>query len=153
MRAALAGAVLALATLAVAGCASVSGSGSHGPGVMVTVTVTATRTVIRYYRKHHHPPAAAPTPAPATSPAAPAVSLGCKILRQGSGAEEFNVTTVGGGTYSGAISVSFYDYAGSGDVFPGATVYGATPVGSWQPVPAADIGGSAEPSGCIASVG
>lgn len=152
---ALAGAVLALGGLLAAGCAAAtrpSTSQARPARVVVTVTVTETRTVIRY-RKHHHPPAAAPTPAPATSPAAPAVSLGCKILRQGSGAEEFNVTTVGGGTYSGAISVSFYDYAGSGDVFPGTTVYGATPVGSWQPVPAADIGGSAEPSGCIASVG
>jgi hypothetical protein len=55
--------------------------------------------------------------------------------------------------HSGSIYVSFYDYAGSGDVFPGTTVNGATPVGAWYPVPTADIGASAEPSGCTASAG
>jgi Protein kinase domain len=85
---------------------------------------------------------------PAT--AAPAFALGCKVLQTGT-SEEFNVSTVGGGTYNGAINVSFYDYPGSGDIFPGTTVYGATPVGTWRPVPAADIGASAEPSGCIAT--
>jgi len=142
-------AVAAAAALALAACATGATpsayQASHRPAVRATVTVTATatKTVIRY-RKHHHP-------SPAPAPASPAVSFGCKVLLTGNGGEEFNVTTIGGGTYSGPISVSFYDYPGSGDVFPGTTVYGATPVGNWQPVPAADIGASAEPAGCIAS--
>lgn len=103
----------------------------------------ATRMVTRY----HHRPRSSPPPAPS----APAVSLGCKVLQTGSGGEEFNVTTVGGGSYSGAINVSFYGPAGSGEVFPGTSVQGATPVGHWYPVPAADIGASAEPVGCVAS--
>ena len=89
--------------------------------------------------------------APSSSPA-PAVSFGCKVL-QSNTSEEFNVTTVGGGSYQGTVYISFYDYAGSGDVFPGTAVNGATPVGAWRQVPAADIGASAEPSGCIASAG
>jgi hypothetical protein len=116
------------------------------PRVTVTVTVTATNTVIRY-RHHRHPrPLASP------SPSVPAVSFGCKVLRTGTG-EEFNVATVGGSSYSGTVYVSFYDYAGSGHVFPGTTVNGATSVGAWYPLPAADIGASAEPSGCTASAG
>ena len=98
----------------------------------------------------------APSPKPSTtaspSPPAPAISFACKILRTNTG-EQFNVTTVGGGSYNGTIYVSFYDYAGSGHVFPETTVHGATPVGTWRPVPAADIGASAEPSGCTASAG
>lgn len=80
--------------------------------------------------KHHTAP---------TSPAAPgpAVAFGCKILQTGPGQLEFNVTTTGGGSYYGTVYVSFYDYAGSGDTFPPTSVQGATPVGSWQPVPAA----------------
>ncbi len=86
--------------------------------------------------------------------AVPVVAFGCKILQTGSGGqEEFNVTTTGGSTYYGTVYVSFYDYPGSGDTFPPTSVQGATPVGSWQPVPAGDIGASAEPSGCIASAG
>jgi len=91
-----------------------------------------------------------PLASPGTPAPAPAIAFGCKVLQTGA-SEEFSVTTVGGGTYSGAINVSFYDYAGSGDVFPGTSVYGATPVGTWRPVPAADIGASAEPSGCTAT--
>jgi hypothetical protein len=89
---------------------------------------------------------------PLAPPAAgtPAIAFGCKVLQTGT-SEEFNVSTVGGGTYNGAINVSFYDYAGSGHIFPGTNVYGATPVGTWRPVPTADIGASAEPSGCIAA--
>jgi hypothetical protein len=87
-----------------------------------------------------------------SSSVAPAVSFGCKILRIGT-SEEFNVTTVGGGNYQGTVYISFYDYSGSGDVFPNTTVNGTTPVGAWRQVPAADIGASAEPSGCIASAG
>ena len=81
------------------------------------------------------------------------MAFGCNIRQTGAGQEEFNVTTTGGGTYSGTVDVSFYDYPGSGHIFPPTTVQGATPVGSWPPVPAADIGASAEPSGCIASAG
>ena len=92
-------------------------------------------------------------PPPPASPAAPAVAFGCNVLQTGAGQEEFNVTTTGGGTYSGTVNVSFYDYPGSGHIFPPTSVQGATPAGSWQPVPAADIGASAEPSGCIASAG
>jgi hypothetical protein len=91
-----------------------------------------------------------PLASPGTSAPAPAIAFGCKVLQTGA-SEEFNVTTVGGSTYNGAINVSFYDYAGSGDIFPGTTVYGTTPAGTWRPVPAADIGASAEPSGCIAT--
>jgi hypothetical protein len=109
-------------------------------------TVTDTRTVyrVRHRKKHHAAPA---------SPAAagPAVAFGCKILQTGPGQLEFNVTTTGGSSYYGTVYVSFYDYAGSGDTFPPTSVQGATPVGSWQPVPAADIGASAEPTGCVAS--
>ena len=81
------------------------------------------------------------------------MAFGCKVLQSGSGQEEFNVTTTGGATYSGTVNVSFYDYPGSGHIFPPTSVQGAAPVGAWQPVPAADIGASARPSGCIASAG
>src|SRR5262245_19144740 len=81
----------------------------------------------------------------------PAVTFGCKVLQTGGRQLEFNVTTTGGGSYAGTVYVSYYDYPGSGHIFPSTTVQGATPVGSWQPVPAADIGASAEPSGCSAS--
>lgn len=112
-------------------------------------TVTRTRTRVVYKVRHRHHPA----PAPAASPSAPAaVALGCKVLQTGGGGEEFSVTT-NGGTYSGTVSVSFYGPAGSGQVFPGTSVQGATVGGSWQPVPADDIGASAEPIGCIASAG
>jgi hypothetical protein len=97
------------------------------------------------------PPPPGTTAEPSASPV-PVVSFGCKVLQTNTG-EEFNVTTVGGGSYSGTVYVSFHDYAGSGDVFPGTTVVGATPVGAWHQMPAADIGASAEPSGCTASTG
>jgi hypothetical protein len=113
------------------------------PGPTVTKTRTHTRVV---YRTRHPKPAPSPTSAPVT------VSFGCKILASGS-SEEFNVNTVGGGSYSGSINVSFYGPTGSGQVFPGTTVQGATPVGTWRPVPSADIGASARPVGCVASAG
>ena len=95
------------------------------------------------------------TPGTGTSPSgarsAPAVRLGCKILEVGNG-EMFNVHTVGGGTYHGTVHVSFYGYPGSGFIFPGTTVKGAVPGGIWRQVPAADIGASAEPYSCAASV-
>ena len=144
-----AGAFAAMATLAGCGHATASGTAARKPQpkVTVTVTVTATKTVIRYRRHPHHRGVATPSAAPA-----PAVSFGCKVLQTNTG-EEFNVTTVGGGSYSGTIYVSFYDYVGSGDVFPGTTVDDATPVGTWYPVPAAGIGASAEQTGCTASAG
>ena len=117
--------------------------GTATPGVRVKVDVRVSahgqKRSIRVWFTPRQPP---PPPA---SPAAPVVALGCNVLQTGAGQEELNVTTTGGGTYSGAVNVSFYDYPGSGHIFP--------PVGSWQPVPAADIGASAEPSGCSASAG
>jgi hypothetical protein len=91
------------------------------------------------------------TAEPPASPA-PAARLPCKILQTSTG-EEFNVTTVGGGSYRGTVYVSFYGQAGSGDVFPNTTVNGATAAGSWHNLPAADIGASAEPFTCAASAG
>jgi hypothetical protein len=122
------------------------------PGARVKVDVQVSaygqkRTTRVWFTPRQPPP-------PPASPAAPAVAFGCSVLQTGAGGqEEFNVTTTGGGSYSGTVNVSFYDYPGSGHIFPPATVQGATPAGSWQPVPAADIGASAEPSGCIASAG
>lgn len=123
-----------------------------------TKTVTATRTVTITPKPPRTPaPAtqAAPQapPAPAGPPAVPAFS--CKVLTgNGTGGDlEFGVTTTGGGTYSGTISVSFYDYPGSGHIFPPAAVDGAGPGPNWQPVPAADVGASAAPMGCTASAG
>ncbi len=141
------------AMMALAGCSNAAASATPTlkpqpkVTVTVTVTVTATTTIIRYRPRHRHRAVVTPSAAPA-----PAVSFGCKVLQTNTG-EEFNVTTVGGGSYSGPIYVSFYDYAGSGDVFPGTSVNGATPGGTWRPVPAADMGASAEPTGCTASGG
>jgi len=91
------------------------------------------------------------TAQPRSSPV-PAATLACKVLQAG-GSEEFAVTTTGGGSYGGTVYVSFYGPAGSGQVFPSTTVSGAAPTASWHPVPAADIGASAEPIGCTASAG
>jgi hypothetical protein len=88
---------------------------------------------------------------PPASPA-PAPQLACKILRTNNG-ERFNVATIGGGSYRGTVYVSFYGPAGSGQVFPNTTINGATAVGTWHQVPAADIGASAEPIRCTASAG
>jgi len=126
--------------------------GTAAPGVRVKVDVLVSadgqkRSVHVWFTPR-------PPPPPPASPAAPAVAFGCNILQTGAaGQEQFNVTTTGGGSYSGTVNVSFYDYPGSGHIFPPTTVQDATPVGAWQPVPAADIGASAEPSGCIASAG
>jgi hypothetical protein len=154
-RAALAAAAGAAGALVLVG--AFAGGYALANGHTVTKTRVITRTVpgpavthtrIVYKVRHRKKP----HPAPA-SPAAPALTLGCNILQSGSGQEQFNVTTTGGGTYSGTVYVSFYDYPGSGHIFPPTTVQGATPVGAWHPVPAADIGASAEPSGCSASAG
>jgi len=100
---------------------------------------------------HAPKPGIGPTPEPSAS-AVPAARLACKILQTNTG-EEFNVTTVGGGSYRGTVYVSFHGQAGSGDVFPDTTLNGATPIGAWHQVPAADIGANAEPSTCTASAG
>jgi hypothetical protein len=125
--------------------------GSATPGVRVTVDIRVSahgqRRLVRVWFTPHQPPP------PPTSPATPTLTFSCNVQQTGAGQEEFNVATTGGGTYSGTVNVSFYDYAGSGHIFPPTSVQGATPAGSWQPVPAADIGASAEPSGCIASAG
>jgi hypothetical protein len=126
--------------------------GTAAPGVRVRVDVRVSaygqNRSVRVWFTPRQPPT------PPASPVAPAVAFGCNVLQTGAaGQEEFNVTTTGGGSYSGTVDVSFYDYPGSGHIFPPTTVQGATPVGSWQPVPAADIGASAEPSGCLASEG
>lgn len=149
--AAVAGLALAVP---VAACSASPHPAQPMPTVTVTrtapgPTVTRTRTRVVYRVRHHKKH---PAPAPAASPAAPAVALGCKVLQTGGGGEEFSVTT-NGGTYSGTVSVSFYGPAGSGQVFPGTSVQGATVGGSWQPVPADDIGASAEPISCVASAG
>ncbi|HEY1915855.1 MAG TPA: hypothetical protein VGH27_09795 [Streptosporangiaceae bacterium] len=110
------------------------------------VTHTQVRVVTRTVRPS--PSAALPSSAPAA-----AVTFACKVEQTGGGAEEYEVTTAGGAAYAGAVEVSFYDYAGSGDTFPPASLAGVAPAGSaanWHPVPAGDIGASAEPSGCIA---
>lgn len=142
-----AGGALALAAAFAGGYAVASGHVTTRTRILTRTVaapaVTDTRTVYRVrHRKKHRVAPAAP---------GPAVAFGCKILQTGPGQLEFNVTTTGGGSYSGTVYVSFYDYAGSGDTFPPTSVQGATPVGAWQPVPAADIGASAEPTGCVAS--
>jgi hypothetical protein len=84
----------------------------------------------------------------------PVVAFGCKILQNSSsGAEQFEVFPTDNIAYDGTVYVSFYDYAGSGHTFPGTSLQGVPSTESFNPVPAADIGGSAEPSGCIASAG
>jgi hypothetical protein len=143
-------AISALAGLTLlAGCRSGKAPGSAAqrprPRVTVTIRVTPSRSLTWYAQRHQL------SATPSASPG-PAISLGCKVLQTGV-TEQFSVTTIGGGSYSGTVYVSFYDYAGSGHIFPGTTVNGATPAGAWYPVPAADIGASAEPSGCIASAG
>ena len=82
------------------------------------------------------------------------ITFACKVLLMDgptSSSEEFDVTTVGGTTYHGTVHVHFYGPPGSGEIFPDTTVYGAAPTANWHQVPAADIGASAEPYGCIAS--
>lgn len=90
------------------------------------------------------------TAQPPSSPA-PAATLACKILQTG-GSEEFDVTTTGGGSYPGTVYVSFYGGRARASL-PEHTVNGATATAAWHPVPAADIGASAEPIGCAASAG
>jgi hypothetical protein len=97
---------------------------------------------------------AAPAPANTLSapPGAATIRLGCKLLTTSTG-EEFSVTTVDAPSYSGAVDVSFAGPQGSGQTFPATTINGATTVGAWRPVPADDIGASAEPLTCTAAPG
>jgi hypothetical protein len=126
---------------------------------VITKTVTppaVTRTRVRVVIRTARPPAArsaSASPSPSAAVAAGAVTFACKVEQTGAGGEEFEVTANGGAAYSGTVKVSFYDYAGSGDVFAPAWLPGTAPAGSaanWHPVPSGDIGASAEPSGCIA---
>lgn len=112
------------------------------------MSVLASTTLHALHAPAPHTGTTGPPPA---SPV-PAARLACKILRTNTG-EQFNVTTVGGGSYQGTVYVSFYGPTGSGQVFPNTTIHGATPVGAWHHVPAADIGASAEPFRCSASAG
>jgi hypothetical protein len=113
------------------------------------VTHTQVRVVTRTIR-----PSPSVAPAGSSSPgSAAAVTFACKVEQTGAGAEEYEVTATGGAAYNGTVKVSFYDYAGSGDIFQPASLAGTAPAGStanWHPVPAYDIGASAEPSGCTA---
>ena len=93
------------------------------------------------------------TPGSSSSPTQ-AITFGCMVLllnTQTSSSEEFDVTTVGGGSYKGTLHVQFYGPPGSGEIFPDTTVDGAAPTANWHQVPAADSVASAEPVGCIAS--
>jgi WD40 repeat protein len=104
-----------------------------------------------------------PTPGPNTGTApdsspspTQAITFACKILQlntQTGLSEQFDVTTAGGSSYLGTITVNFYGPPGSGQVFPDTTVNGATSTAAWHQVPAADIGASAEPYSCSASAG
>ena len=63
---------------------------------------------------------------------------------------EARVWGFGPPAYSGPVYISFSDYAGSGHLFPGLTGYMSDGL-AWVPIPAADVGASAEPSQCSAS--
>jgi len=117
---------------------------THTVRVTATATVTHTRTRVRVVYR----------PSPSPTPVAASVTFACKVEQTGGGGEEYEVDTLGGAAYSGTADVSFYGAAGSGDTFPPTTLTGTAPAGpaaNWHRVPAADIGASAEPSGCYAS--
>lgn len=89
---------------------------------------------------------------PATTPAALEFTCTVQNAVLGNG-PDYEVTAIGGAAYSGPINVSFHDYPGSGHIFPPTSLTRTAPAGSitnWHPVPSADIGASAEPSGCTA---
>jgi len=116
--------------------------------VRVTPPATVTRTRIRVRVAYRPSPSQSPTPVAAS------VTFACKVEQTGGGGEEYEVDTLGGAAYRGTADVSFYGAAGSGDTFPPTTLTGTAPAGpaaNWHRVPAADIGASAEPSGCYAS--
>jgi serine/threonine protein kinase len=87
---------------------------------------------------------------PSASPTENAALFACKVLQISSG-EEFDVTTIGASSYPGTVYVSFAGPPGSGQIFPATTISGATSTPAWHPVPADDIGASAEPYSCAAS--
>ena len=119
---------------------------THTVRVTATATVTHTRTRVRVVNR--------PSPSPSPTPVAASVTFACKVEQTGGGNEEYEVSALGGAAYSGTVDVSFYGVAGSGDTFSLTTLTGTAPAGSaanWHSVPAADIGASAEPSGCYAS--
>lgn len=94
------------------------------------------------------------SPSASASPAA-GVTFTCKVESTGNGLV-YVVDAGAAGAYNGPVEVSFYDYQSSGHVFPPAELSGTAPAGSasnWHPVPTADIGASAQPSGCTASAG
>jgi hypothetical protein len=101
------------------------------------------------------PQAASRSPSAVATAAAPdtqAPVFSCTVLETGQGGgESFEVTTVNGRTYTGLVQVSFRDESGHG--FPSTEIDGAGLDSPWLPVPAADIGASAEPSICTASAG
>lgn len=127
---------------------------------VITKTVTpppVTRTRVRVVIRRARPPAAATpaaaSPFPSAAIAGSTISFACKVEQTGGGGEVYEVSTDSGPAYSGTVEVSFYGPAGSGQTFPPASLPGTAPAGSaanWHTVPAADIGASAEPSGCIA---
>lgn len=145
----------ALAVAALATGLSLAACSSGGPRPAVTVTVTrapaSTQAAV--------PPRKA-APAPVVTAPAQAASLFCKVEQDSSGLEySAQATVASGSAYVGNVSVSFYDHPGSGRIFPGTelspdtTVTPSRPWITWQPVPVADVGASAEPAGCTASAG
>jgi hypothetical protein len=119
---------------------------THTVRVTATATVTRTRTRVRVVYR--------PSPSPSPTPVAASVTFTCKVEQTGGASEEYEVDALGGAAYSGTVDVSFYGVAGSGDTFPSTTLAGTAPAGSasnWHQVPAADIGASAEPTGCYAT--
>ena len=116
------------------------------------VTRTRVRIVIRRVKPSAAVRTAAASPSPTAAIAGSTISFACKVEQTGGG-EVYEVSTDSGSPYSGAVEISFYGPAGSGQVFPPASLPGTAPAGSaanWHTVPPADSGASAEPIGCIA---
>jgi hypothetical protein len=173
-----AAAVIALAALVVAGCggtahqAATAASTHAQPTATVTETVVAkpkptvtiTRTVQARPSQTTCPdgepliqetdggPWVCDPDGPITPAPAPAVVFTCTVM-SGSGTStglEARVWGYGPPLYSGEVYVSFSDYAGSGHLFPPTSGYMTSGV-AWVPIPAADVGASAEPSQCSAT--
>lgn len=150
---------LTVAALAAGLSLAACSSGSPRPAVTITVTRAPASTRVPASRQAAASPRKAAPPPVVTAPAQVA-SLFCKVERDSSGLEySAQATVASGSAYVGNVSISFYDYPGSGHIFPGtelspdATVTPSRPWITWQPVPAADVGASAEPAGCTASAG
>jgi len=117
---------------------------THTVRVTATATVTHTRTRVRVVYR----------PSPSPTPVAASVTFACKVEQTSGGSEQYEVSALGGAAYSGTVDVSFYAAASSGETFPPTSLPGTASAGSaanWHPVPAADIGASAAPTGCYAS--